>query len=395
MVALCSKKQKLLMNNFPIKKIIFSILLILTNSCSQRETENYTVETKDGIRTVINHRPAYENAEFVTLKKILSIDTYSDDNSENSYEVSQVTSWTADENDNLYVLSGLESTITVFDKDGKHLRTMGQPGEGPRDLYWPSSQCGIAYKDNKLYILEGISLKVWDVYGNYVQKLNTLFRAYFNITPVQDRFLALTSPGGNSGFEGRDFFVSRKDENFSVVKEKLLYRWYYDRDWYFNPRYVFAVTQDSYLYFPENSEVFSINKYDENFDKILSFGKNYERIPFSEETDKIHQDKLRSASEAGRIISRPEYPPVIRKIMVDSRDNVWVTSGELFLEGDEQITDGTIDIFNKEGILLYSFVFKGITYESFINNDRLYTVTPVSRDTGKQFMEVFEITYNY
>lgn len=381
------------MNNFPIKKIIFSILLILTNSCSQRETENYTVETKDGIRTVINHRPAYENAEFVTLKKILSIDTYSDDNSENSYEVSQVTSWTADENDNLYVLSGLESTITVFDKDGKHLRTMGQPGEGPRDLYWPSK---VSYLEDKLFILEGISLKVWDSFGNYDRKLNTLRRGYLKIIPTQSRFFSLTYPGGGRATDGLDIFVSRTDEHFRVEKEMLMLRMYpVDRDIYFYPQYTFAATQDSYFYFPENGEVFSVNKYDENFDKILSFGKDYKRIPFSEETRKIQQEKFGQLLEAGTISSIPEYPPVIRKIMVDSRENVWVVSGELFREEDEMNTDGTIDIFNNEGILLNSIVFKNISFESFIKNDRLYSVTPVSRDTGKQYMEVYEIIYNY
>jgi len=71
-----------------------------------------------------------------------------------------------DSDTNLYVLDFYESTITVFDKNGKYLRTMGRQGQGPNELEQPLC---ISIYDDKISIYEKFKgIKIWDLNGKYI-----------------------------------------------------------------------------------------------------------------------------------------------------------------------------------------------------------------------------------
>ena len=85
------------------------------------------------------------------------------------------------------------------------------------------------------------------------------------------------------------------------------------------------------------------------------------------------------------MVDPDDRPWVIRKILIDDLQNVWVLAGERSADADYEVSvESTLDVFSPEGIYLASQKTSAIAYKSIINNERLYTsvikVSPLSTD---------------
>ena len=112
-------------------------------------------------------------------------------------------------------------------------------------------------------------------------------------------------------------------------------------------------------------KITQIIKYDLTGKPILSFGRNYKRIQFSESAKKTHQKRYAEAIKRGwEYKMLPKYPPVIRKVFLDSKENVWIVSGEASQDVEDKLIDVEVDTFNENGIWLYSFKTNNIVNQS-------------------------------
>ena len=233
------------------KLFLLTLLFLFAFYCSRQDSnETYIIELKNGIENVVNFKPLYEDGDYVTLEKLHSIKLLSD-----KYEISQVTDMAVDNDNNLYVLSVFESSVTVFDDRGKFIRTMGRPGEGPNDLNRPIR---LSLYQNKLYIIEGNnSIKIWDINGEYLQKMIITVSNYFMIKSVKDNFLLLSymrtknSNIMNWSFSKISIDLNNKDEIFNYEINS-------DTNDSFAPQYVLAINENNQFYFPEKSDIYSI-----------------------------------------------------------------------------------------------------------------------------------------
>jgi len=93
-----------------------------------------TIEEVEGVTIVRNPAKPVLDGSLFSLEEELSI---GDDNGSRAVAFSDISHLTADDQGRIYALDRKESCVQVFDADGRHLRTIGQPGQGPGDLNEP------------------------------------------------------------------------------------------------------------------------------------------------------------------------------------------------------------------------------------------------------------------
>jgi len=350
--------------------------MLIANVCSNEKPKNIS-----DVKNVWNEKPKYSTEqEFIKLKKLHSIDLdeYED------YYITNFTSMDVDSDDNLYVPDYLSATITVFDKNGKYLRTMGQHGQGPGDLEFPYS---ISILRDTLYIYENRKgIKVWDRNGKYIDFFVKKRGNYHAIKALKDFFLSIQYRVaiGDKG-EHISFHLERFNSEFEFLNEIAMINRIQD-DFNFGIDNFVAVDSKKNVYFPEKEDEYIIGKYDLDGNKLLAFGREYKRKPYSDRVIERNINKFRKY----KTNPHPKYPPVVRFIIIDDRDYVWVVVGEWGYDcGGEFTVTSTIDIFDSEGNFLYNFQSTYFNFPSFIKNGRLYSA-PYYDDNN---IHVFEIEY--
>ena len=92
-----------------------------------------TIEEVEGVTIVRNPAKPVLDGGLFTLEEELSIG----DDGSRTIAFSDISHLTADDQGRIYALDRKESCVRVFDADGRHLRTIGQAGQGPGDLNEP------------------------------------------------------------------------------------------------------------------------------------------------------------------------------------------------------------------------------------------------------------------
>lgn len=341
-------------------------------------------------RIVFSESPRYSNGSYVSLERIHSIALISD-----KYYISAVTDMEADNDHTLYVLDGYEKAITVFDKEGTFKRTMGQPGQGPQDLLKP--QYFFIHNSN-LYIYEDFSLKIWDTNGNYINRIST--KRYNRILrALDDGFLVFPSERIDNNYLMMKYTLSRVSLDFNEIDKLFSYLLNRDNDFMFSPKDAIAFDKNNRFYFPESTESYSIVNYDVDGIPIVTIRRKYKRNLYPQTVRSKLKQEFQQARDIGGLLGVPsgsvDYPPVIRKIFLDSRQNVWVVSGEIWEDKFSTKKENSIDIFVPDGVWLCSFTTPDVSLKSFVKNDRLYSVGKQDPDTGQQYINVYRIKYNY
>ena len=116
--------------------------------------------------------PKFINEEFISLEELYNINVAKFD----KYYIYEVMSMDVDDDLNLYVLDYFEATITVFDRDGNYIRSMGGKGQGPNELEKP---IGFSIHNDKIIIHENHKgVKILNLQGEYIDlrlELHSLF----------------------------------------------------------------------------------------------------------------------------------------------------------------------------------------------------------------------------
>jgi len=78
-----------------------------------------------------------------------------------------------DKENNVYIVEYFNHRIQVFDRQGKYIRTIGRPGQGPADFFKPSSM-GIC-KNGNIVVSDSSNkrIQILDKTGNYISSFRT------------------------------------------------------------------------------------------------------------------------------------------------------------------------------------------------------------------------------
>jgi hypothetical protein len=318
---------------------------------------------------------------FVTLKELYRI-PLDDESGKNQYYIQETWGMDADSANNLYIPDYWNCTVTVFDKNGKYVRTMFGKGQGPGELLLPNN---ISILHNKMYIYESNrGIKVFNLQGRYIdffvisQGFHRLFRAFDNYLLTVDIKIYPIYPEDQRG-NFLDLYSNegKKIRNIAVIKTE---------DNTYSSSWAFSVDSKNRIYYPDSRDEYKINVFSVEGKLLYSFGREYKRVPFSDGL--LAFLKKRKVDDMAKKL---KYPQVMFMILSDKNGYIWVVVGECTMYNDaEYKIESVIDIFNENGEFLYTFKSPYFVYYSFIKNGRLY-----SRNTKDDLnIRVFEIQYN-
>ncbi len=340
------------------------------------------------INIVKNGKPRYEGTNFVSinLAYTISIGTANDKNF-----ISDASWMDVDDLGNLYILDYYESKISVYDQKGIYIRSFGREGQGPLEMQDP--QC-FALADNKIFVLEKErGVKIFNINGDYIdfvlpsRKFGSIinFKVFNNC--IYGLLLTLDSKEGEHGervIREWDFVRYSLDlKNGKHIKK------YVKKFNFFNlaPRMLInQIDSDQNIYLPDSDNKYLINKYDSKGKLLLSFSRDFRRIPYS--------DALKEWANRrwGSKIKPPKYPQIIRCIYFDDQELLWVLVGECYLDSDGDLkVESIIDIFNKKGEYLYSFTNNSFGSVTILKKGKLYVNPNV---VGDNKLKVFDIIYS-
>ena len=180
-----------------------------------------------------------------------------------------------------------------------------------------------------------------------------------------------------------EYFLDRYTHDLKKINTvaRLEHR---EKNGMFVPDLSFAMNSKRHIYFLASRDEYKINIYNTDGDILKSFGRKYKRIPFSQ---RQHEYKEKIGSKV-----RTKYPQVVRIILIDDRNYVWVVVGECSMDCNASYkVQSTIDIFNEDGEFLYTFESPHFVVRSFIKYGRLYS----SASEDDPNILVFKIHYNY
>ena len=363
-----------------MKSIYFTILII----CNLFVAFTHAQDKKVTVQFVKNKAPKYADTEFITLEELYSINVEEFD----EYYIYKLADMDVDSDTNLYVLDYFESTVTVFDKNGKYLRTFGGNGQGPGELERPLI---ISIYDDKISIYENFKgIKIWDLNGKYIDFILKSGDPIEIILPINNFYLLTVHKYLKRNIVEVTMCVDKYTQDLKLINNIVTIDNNSRKHSFFNPMSFIAINSKQHIYFPEKANEYKINKYDLDGNLLLSFGRDYKRIPFSKPV-RDHVNKIRSQLPPSYDkVPLSKYPPVVRYIMIDNNDYVWVVVGEWIIDSQGTIPiTSTIDIFNEHGEFLYTFKSSYLGYSSFIKNGRLYS-TPTEDDLN---IRVFKIHY--
>jgi hypothetical protein len=328
---------------------------------------------------ILSLKPKFQD-EFIRLEELYKIDL-------DKHNIFNIRGIDADDDLNLYVLSYYDCTISVFDKDGKFINIITRKGQGPYELESP--RCLSIY-DFKIFVYENFKgikeMGIKDKYSKYYpikQGNYQIIRAY------KDYFLTVQ----RISTETEEICELKKfDKNFENPFNIFTINYKSNPKVYFNviPEIIVVQNSKNQLYFPSNFTEYKVNVFTTTGKLINSFGHEYKEIPYSEPLKKWFENKVSKIPDNERP-KLSKYPPIVRYIMVDEKDYIWIIVGECTMDNSEDFVINTrVDIFNSNGEFLYTFQSPYIGPRSIIKNGRLYS----SPTEEERYIHVFKIHYN-
>ncbi|MFC1554985.1 6-bladed beta-propeller [candidate division KSB1 bacterium] len=386
----------------------FSKIILILVVLSVFSSPLYALQEQ--IPVINNKEPLNGTAPYAEIKLLHSIPTYDD---EMKYGISMIYDMAVDDDGNLYVVSRDEDNITVFNSKGEYVQTIGREGEGPGEFQMPY---GMAIAGNEMHVYQwgGHQMQVLDLSGKYIKKFPVDGGNYDFINYFGDYYLTLNLVYTilDQGGRQRNAVVEIRDNNFDLIRNVVSVPQVTSKDKPFSTRHshIFSSSNiDKYIYFPMNTDEYEITKYDLEGNALLKFTREYEKKNFSKSV-MDHKNNLKKwwieyydgngtpdNFRSSYLIDPEKRPWVIRKILIDDRQNVWVIAGEWAGDADfEAEVMSTLDIFSPDGKYLNSQKTGAITYRSIIKNGKIYSLarraSAVADDVHEE-IRVFEIKY--
>lgn len=348
---------------------------------------------KDEVGKVSNSSPKYTDEKYVDLEKLYSLDVtrISMFGKESTPDFERVIDF--DNNNNIYILDGFESTISIFNEDGEFVKTFGRPGQGPNEFLRPNA---LVIRKDKIYVFHGFSdYKVVNLEGEFVSTGSIHIENSLRHKIIGDDFYVFSAKLDRT-FTKMEFILLRiEGDDFSKSEEIFKYEYppgfsglSYSRVWNW-----LLISDNGEFYFPEdNLSRYSIIKYDKEGQRKLIFSRKYSKEEYSKEAKNRFYSLYERQIKKGDM-ELPQSPPVVRKMFQANRRNIWVISGETYEDNLNSDYENTIDIFNDKGEWLYSFKSRYLSRDCLYNDGRIYRVLPVNLDTFEQYIEVYKIKY--
>jgi hypothetical protein len=317
--------------------LVIALFMSLSACRQQKARWRGTIEVVDGITVVKNPKEPVYPEDICIVKEELSI---GEAEGRKEYMLSGVIDIAVDDADNIYAADRKENHIRVFDKNGRYVRTIGRPGQGPGEFDGRITKIQITPQNELLaYDRRAFKLTFFSLDGDYLRTVilqgvqalriskNTKGNYLVGTVEFQGQYGTNTF---RSSMEVRDYnsdFTLIK----TLVKDKLR-----DADVPLRPGMLARFPSSDLIVcgFTDSYEFQIMDSEGKIFRKIL---KEYDPIEISER----EKEKRGLAGEK----NVPKYFPAFQDFSMDEE-------GRIFAQTFERQADGNkffYDVFDPEG----------------------------------------------
>jgi hypothetical protein len=320
-----------------------------------------TIEEANGVTIVRNPEKPILEGDLLALKEELSI---GDEEGSDIYRFSDISHITADDRGRIYALDRKESCVKVFDADGRHLRTIGQPGQGPGDLNQPIF---VYFLRNELLVTQYERLSFFSPDGDLLRTVPMVKE-----TPTRARCNSHGNIIGTSTVfdpatpETYSYVLKLYDPAVNPIKEMARIQIERRLAGAVNPMqptiYMTVDDQDNIIFgYPVRYE---IQIFDFDGDLIRKIFKAYTPVPITEE------EKAASVEGAPAQIKFefPDHHPPFLRFINDEKGRLYVQTYEKAGAKDIYIHD----VFDKDGRYIAKIPLKA--YPVLFRNGELYSL---------------------
>jgi len=331
-----SKEDKMKNKNFIFSIALFLSIFIILFSCGKQKAKwQGTIEVVDGMTVVKNPKEPMYGEDVFILEEELSI---GEAEGREEYMFSQIRHITISEDERIFVLDSKEDHIKAFDKEGKYLKTIGTPGQGPGELDRPSSIC---ISQSELVVLEGARrFSVFSLEGEFLRHIST--KETWALRASMDSVGNIVLTEGVMDPEYFHYMAKKVDVNMNLLYE-IAKTPAPDARTGVNPFMPFAywqIDEDDNIVFgyPKDYEIQILNPEGTIIKKIK---REYDPVEVTEQEEKEQSED--SPPQIKYIF--PKYHSAYYRFFLDDEGRIFVQTWEK-IEGEEIYYH---DIFDSDG----------------------------------------------
>lgn len=357
--------------------VLFSI--VIAESTEKQKTKwKGKIEKEKEIIVVKNPKKPVYNKDVFNLKEELSIGGAE---GKDEYIFFQIRYISVSEDEKIYILDSKEAHVKVFDKNGKYLKTIGRPGQGPGELNRPST---ISVSQNELMVHETRRLSFFSLDGEFLRNVST--KGVWALSAMIDSKGNIVVTEGLLDPDNVRYILKKFDSKMNLLSE-IASSPAPDARKSFNPFMPVAHwlidKDDNIVYgYPKNYELQIFNPEDKLIKKIT---KEYDPVKVTEKEKKKFLEDTPPQIRTRYDFSK--YHSAYRRLFLDDE-------GRIFVRAWEKIVDEDIyyyDVFDHEGRYIVKIPLRTRPY--ICKKGKLYSIE--EDEDGFQMVKKYKVTWKY
>jgi hypothetical protein len=383
-----------MMIKYSVKWGVTILLLLAIAACGGKKAEwQGKVTERDGVVIVSNpKKPLYENAE-ITIVQDLKIGVPEGDP---EYLFTEITDLAVDDDGNIYAIDLKGNHVLVFDRNGRFLRTVGRPGQGPGE-FSGAGNIHVGSNGEIMVTDEGSrSIKYFSPDGQYRRQY--LLKAFSPIKVDYDSAgvyyimdFSMEPPG---------FKLSRLDSR--TEESSVLATWAMPmpdpkRVSIFDPIMSFAVMPDDRLLYGCPTEGYEILIFDAQGRLQKRILKDWDPNPVTDEEREAILDECKKRNPSNPVqLDFPRIHPPYRVVNCDDSGRIFVLSHSGIADDPSQARKTVFDVFDQEGryIAIIRHQFKALIEKPMLwNGGKFYTVE--QDEAGFLYIVRYSVSFSF
>jgi len=330
-----------------------------------------TIEYKDGIKIIKNpNTPIYGEID-LKLEQDLKI---GDENDKNSAFYRRI-EIAVDSQGNIFVLDTGNHRIQKFNREGKHLLTVGRKGQGPGEFSFPSAL--FIAKDGTIYVKDSNFLHIFDQNGLFMKSLS-FQNAVGSFGLLEDfKFLMEVTSFTSKGRAHEIAILNQKGEKEKAIESYTEEIYGVKKSGKVSGGVIGGVIGGVFHGYTHNlmlvplkigggifghSKEYTLTIIDPSgeIDMVINKIESPKMIPQKEKNRLIESNyqslKKRgfSKSDVEKMLNLPDYEPFFSDFIRDDEGILYVIKKDLPSKNEKSIP---IDIFDREGRYIYKTIF--------------------------------------
>jgi hypothetical protein len=384
-----------------ISIVLFLSALMMLISCQKQKTEwKGTIEEVDGVTIVKNPIEPLYGEDAISLEEDLSI---GEAERREEYMLGYTVSIAVNDNEDIYILDIQQKNIRVFDSDGKYIKTIGRPGQGPGEMETPTQIQIISQNELVAFDLRRRSLEYFSSEGKFLKR-NPLIKVgrpnriiidsngdfIFSMGIIEDQQPKVALMKYNSNQE-KEFVITKFDpfslsvDIFSPNKYTII-----------RPNLVFDVAKENNIIWAISLE-YELNIMNSKGKIIKKIVKDYVPVEITEDDKKeiiFNRYRTETVPSERNIVFPKYYYPIngvsTTGISTDEKGNIFVKT----YEKSKDSSGDYYDVFDAEGYFITKVLLKAAPELPIIwKKNKLYTIE--EDEDGLQMVKRYKVTWKY